>query len=289
MMTSRPRPHGFTLIELLVVIGIIVVLMGILIPVASHVRKSAYAASTQSQLLVIQQGIEAYQQVFGSYPGPVADNLLLPAMNPANAGGPLTSSENLVLGLLGGFKVAAPLTVPPTIQYDATLVGGGPSSLNPLKVQRYQSFVDPISAGLDPIKNGTVWLKWSDPAHANVNPGQFSDSPLPEFVDRFPDALPILYIRARVGATNVVPNFPTAGAPAAYNPAQLYMYPFAIKNPNGLVKQPTPVDFTNPQDYFGSLANINVPRQKDGYMLISAGIDRIYGTADDLTNTGKMK
>ena len=292
----RRRPHGFTLIELLVVIGIIVVLMGILIPVASHVRKSAYAASTQSQLLVIQQGIEAYQQVFGSYPGPLADTDLKGGgptpLSLADAGGPgikavITGSENLPLGLLGGLTLKAGI-----VTYDPKLVGQGPLSLNPLKVQRYQAFTDPTSAGLDPIKAGAAWIPWSDNvinAHANVNPGQFSDSPLPEFVDRFPDALPILYIRARVGATNVVPNFPTAGAPAAYNPAQLYMYPFAIKNPNGLVKQPTPVDFTNPQDYFGSLANINVPRQKDGYMLISAGIDRIYGTADDLTNTGKMK
>jgi prepilin-type N-terminal cleavage/methylation domain-containing protein len=31
----------------------------------------------------------------------------------------------------------------------------------------------------------------------------------------------------------------------------------------------------------------NTPRQKDGYILISAGIDRVYGTEDDITSFGK--
>lgn len=30
------------------------------------------------------------------------------------------------------------------------------------------------------------------------------------------------------------------------------------------------------------------PRQKDGYILISAGVDRVYGTADDITNFGAV-
>ncbi len=35
-------------------------------------------------------------------------------------------------------------------------------------------------------------------------------------------------------------------------------------------------------------SNIGVPRQKDGYILISAGPDRVYGTTDDLTNFGPV-
>jgi prepilin-type N-terminal cleavage/methylation domain-containing protein len=34
-------------------------------------------------------------------------------------------------------------------------------------------------------------------------------------------------------------------------------------------------------------APANTPRQKDGFILISAGIDRVYGTEDDITNFGK--
>ena len=291
------RVAGFTLIELLVVIGIIVVLMGILIPVAAHVRKSAYVASTQSQLLVIQSGIEAYRQVFESYPGPLADAQTQGGATPlmvTDAGGPgvkavITGTENLALGILGGLTPVVPATVPPTFKFDPTLVGGGPSSLNPLKAQRYQSFVDPVAAGLDTVKSGNSWLPWKNTAHSNVSvPAAYTDTAIPEFIDRFPDALPILYIRTRVGATNVVPGFPGAGS-SAYDPALLYPYPFAlaVTNPNGV--KPNTSDFPTAQSYFGSLANFNVPRQKDGYMLISAGADRIYGTVDDLTNTGRLK
>ena len=103
---------GFTLVELLVVIGIIAVLVGILIPVVAHVRQTAYAASTSSQLIVIQQAIENYKQTFDAYPGPLANSQLLPANNAPRYGGPFTGSENLVLGLLGGLKPGvAPIEV----------------------------------------------------------------------------------------------------------------------------------------------------------------------------------
>ena len=52
------RPDGFTLIELLVVIGIIVLLIGILVPVASKVRTSARVASTQAFLNSLSSAIE---------------------------------------------------------------------------------------------------------------------------------------------------------------------------------------------------------------------------------------
>ena len=38
--------------------------------------------------------------------------------------------------------------------------------------------------------------------------------------------------------------------------------------------------------YFENPSMPNTPRQKDGYVLISAGTDRVYGTPDDITNFG---
>jgi prepilin-type N-terminal cleavage/methylation domain-containing protein len=299
------QKRGFTLVELLVVIGIIAVLMGILIPVVGHVRTSAYAASTQSQLLVIQAGIEQYRQTFEAYPGPLPDSRI----QPATAAGTYTSSENLVFGLLGGWD-------PKTDTYSAALVGGGPASQNPLKAQRYQPFVDPISAGLDPIKpvsvvdpvtkvNVAQWVAWSDSAHQNIaNPGSYKDSSngvqhlsAPEFVDRFPDALPILYIRTRIGASGVVTDGATA-YPAGTNPAydrrqvEPYTFPKLPMPPqaNPPFSPSPPANFAMyAPEYFGTLADPTIPRQKDGYLLISAGIDRIYGTGDDITNGGKLK
>jgi type II secretory pathway pseudopilin PulG len=290
-LPRRDRLAAFTLVELLVVIGIIAVLMGILLPVVSHIKQAGYTSATANQLIVIQGGIEQYRQTFEAYPGPVPDAFLLPVANAANAGGPFTGSENLVLGLLGGLQVNPATGV---ISFNPTLVGSGPNSLNFLKPQRYPAFVDPVSAGLDTLKSGANWTVWS--THQNVSyPGKFTDTPAPEFVDRYPDALPILYIRARVGATGVVAlnangttTFPANTSPA-YNPWQLIPYNFPDLTSPGSASPPN-TDFANPQSYFGNLAdNFMTPRQKDGFLLISAGPDRRYGTADDVTNGGKLK
>jgi prepilin-type N-terminal cleavage/methylation domain-containing protein len=284
---------GFTLIELLVVIGIIAVLMAILVPVIGHVRQSGYVAATRARLLAIQNGIEAYKQRFEAYPGPLADSQLLPITNnPAALGGPFTSSENLVLGLLGGLKIANN-----QIQFDPTLIGRGPQSLNPLKIQAYDTMVDPVSAGLDTVKAGGAWKKWSDPAHPPLpNQSNYKDTDAPEFVDSFPDAMPILYLRARVGATGVVTDgskaFP-AGILPAYDVRFLNPYTFpALPIPtsaNPPWPSPKPTADLYAPEYFGTVADPHVAKQKDGFFLIAAGPDRNFGTADDLTNAGELK
>jgi prepilin-type N-terminal cleavage/methylation domain-containing protein len=66
---SRHSKHGFTLIELLVVIGIILILLGILLPVVAAVRTSARVADTQRQISNIASSIDRYFAEFGAYPG----------------------------------------------------------------------------------------------------------------------------------------------------------------------------------------------------------------------------
>jgi len=40
--------------------------------------------------------------------------------------------------------------------------------------------------------------------------------------------------------------------------------------------------------YFQNPSTPNTPRQKDSYILISAGADRVYGTSDDICNFGDV-
>jgi prepilin-type N-terminal cleavage/methylation domain-containing protein len=61
---------GFTLVELLVVIGIIVLLIGILLPVISAVRRSAEKNAGRLDLQTIGLALEAYRKDFGDYPRP---------------------------------------------------------------------------------------------------------------------------------------------------------------------------------------------------------------------------
>ncbi len=47
-------------------------------------------------------------------------------------------------------------------------------------------------------------------------------------------------------------------------------------------------NYTYPFDFRAALVSSSAAeaRQKDRYVIISAGVDRIYGTRDDLTNFG---
>ena len=86
---NNKRRGGFTLVELLVVIGIIVVLIGIMLPAISKIRLAAKATATDGQIKKIMSAIENYRQAHQSFPGPQGLTNVT------------TGTENLVLGLIG--------------------------------------------------------------------------------------------------------------------------------------------------------------------------------------------
>jgi prepilin-type processing-associated H-X9-DG protein len=62
------------LVELLVVIGVIVVMIGILLPVISRARQQAQAAKCMSNLRTLGQAMSAYVVETGHYPGAMAND-----------------------------------------------------------------------------------------------------------------------------------------------------------------------------------------------------------------------
>ena len=62
------RDSGFTLIELLVAMGIIVVLVGLLIPGIQIARRSAKKTQATSTILTIATALSSYNSEFGDYP-----------------------------------------------------------------------------------------------------------------------------------------------------------------------------------------------------------------------------
>jgi len=62
------RRDGFTLVELLVVMGVIMVLLGILFPVYSSIRRSQKVERTKAAVQAVASGVEAYQNDYGVYP-----------------------------------------------------------------------------------------------------------------------------------------------------------------------------------------------------------------------------
>lgn len=302
------RRTAFTLIELLVVISIIVVLMGILLPVIKSVQIQARAADTKNQIAHIGALFQAYYNDFNSYPGPIpntqlrgaAVNNVTTAENASNPPQPITPwdqtkitmAENAVLGLLGGLKPGATAG---QFTYSQGLLGQGPRSLGPVpkKVPAYGD-TNGLSAG--DYKD--------DVADAD-------DSIIPEFVDRFPQGMPILVMRARVGVVTtpggpVVTATPTTAA--QYDQTQVTPYTAAASGAyigegkvqegewtlafpqhgfNDAPSTASSVTTPYPLNIHAALRHPTLPdtpRQKDSFILISAGADRVYGTRDDITN-----
>lgn len=346
----RVRRAGFTLVELLVAIAIIAVLITLLIPTVGRIRRAAQVADTQALIAKLQNAIERYNQDFGAYPGPLPDSFVgsrgasavlrvvgtasnpnpppitqttpssVPVGLPSNpAAQPfvsITGAENLVLGLLGGL-VYNPSPVNPGIEFDPTRVGRGPASLNPAALKPTSAYIEPanLSAGLY--------------VYESVHPA--GDSIIPEFVDRFPDPMPILYFRAKRGATGIAGYGPAGTATnAQYDLAHNLAYTASMiglprtlganqrRGPTGgttagdgrnavilgthglrdvaepagsTVWDKTSPNYRYPFDlslYASDPSNRLSPRARDTYLLIAAGPDRIYGTADDITSFGQV-
>jgi prepilin-type N-terminal cleavage/methylation domain-containing protein len=381
---QRIRRGGFTMVELMMVITIIVILTTILIPVVSKVRKAAWVAGAQNQLQTLVAQIENYHGTFGAYPGPIPDDQIYCSKNGTTTTWPatvqaqgytitgfkadnstnntaafdltfgateivkVTQAENLVLGLLGGLKLTGS-NGNYSLVYDPSMVGSGPLNLNPNMPKKYSPFGE--------NKN----LSWRDVGGKRTgqfadDSGSASDTIIPEFVDTFPNPLPILVLRARKGVelptqngaepVNVIaPLTPPANTPLQqYQLKDIIGYTAADTNghyigvgryvkimdrsklpvaqkgneiPQGLQTvntaltggtassiEPTtqggrkyifPFDaygyFEDPSNRYDGTANPKkpgLPRAKDRFILVSAGADRVYGTADDICSFGAV-
>jgi prepilin-type N-terminal cleavage/methylation domain-containing protein len=333
--STNSRP-GFTLVELLVVIGIILILIGLLFPAISAVQKQARASATKQEMSRLQSACNAYYLEFRAYPGPLSENQVYPqqggcpvipvaadsvvgiyqlSQNPSNTTNTfkitngVTSSENLYLGLEGQLIYPGPNSTPVFWYTPPSSGPTGPASLNPANPGVHASYLNysPKETTYDSSSDGAAGLA-SNGGNANILPiaaGTATDSSIPEFVDHFSPARPILYMRARVGTTGMLytiagTSYPSSTVSTAcqYNEQQLQPYgwvqtmtynPPSSTTPSNQKMAVNPANFPtnstyNLSDfvYFANPAVTGTPIGKDGYILISAGPDGIYGDSDDI-------
>lgn len=287
-MKIIPPRRAFTLLEMLTVVGIIALLATILLPVISRVRNSARNADTSNTIAQIFKAIEQYKQDQGAYPGPLPNSDFSSNSGTSTSLG-MTMTENMVLGLCGGYEVN------PTVRVEEKNIGLGPMTLGPRadRQRRFSPYLDPSPGQLTPTKLGD---SWGANGKAGVN-----DSNVPEFMDRFAEAKPIIFLRANVGGFSIVKSnadygnntYPLpAKFPAQYELQWLRPYvdpasgsppktPFSASEwPSrtvGLMTVPA-----GPPAYFTQTSILDAARGQNGFLLISAGLDGIYGTSDDI-------
>lgn len=301
---SRPR-EGFTLIELLVVIAIIVLLISILLPVVGTVRVKAQVTQTQAEMDKLRAAIMNYYHDWNTYPGPLANDQLAGNVRAGQTGIPglnnVTSSENLALGLLGYLDAHYNPPGPPTLSLSpANSVSPPPNTfpprppnhdvlnLNPVQPKTYH-YIDFVPSELSQYghwPDPTVYVGVSPPTDSTGQNNPITDTTVPEFLDTINSGIgpmPILYVRANAGTPGIWYTAPATPV-QQYDISQFKLYGFTTPDPNDFPG--TGLTPASPWTQYLMNANLaGTPKGKDGFILISAGADRKYGTVDDIIVT----
>jgi prepilin-type N-terminal cleavage/methylation domain-containing protein len=252
----RRKRTGFTLVELLAALGIIALMVGLLIPALSMVRRTAKETKQKAQFTAIELALTAFKNDYGDYPG---SDWILPPAPWSDYCGAQKLAEALVGWDLLGFHPKSDFRSngrndDGEFIYDAN---------NPIF---FDLFFDtrPLAPNTFVICDvfGARKITLSD--GKTVKAGA-----------------PILYYRANTSGKTIH---------EIYN-AQHNDVLIQIKQQADNKEQPLSRPLGQFQYFYDYIRNPKIsarpwPYRPDSYILISAGADGIYGTSDDIRNFG---
>ncbi|MHC5184293.1 MAG: type II secretion system protein [Planctomycetota bacterium] len=322
---KRTRKNGFTIIELLTVMGVIAVLIGLLIPALGLVKDNAKRIQQKAQFHGIDVGLEIFKTEFGSYPNS-KDNLVPPASEAVGYTGANKLAEAMVgLDLLGfhpnaDFRSDGLNTI---IDNTGATLAGVPIYDTTGSTATWQNAEENLDARKGPfldLESANAFRM--DEVYAATHPvfpGNFSDNfnPPGAATPMYPLVLCDVYARKRSGTGSK-----KTGTPVLYYRAHtnfkvqdetldsngsgnvddddIYSYydnesllqlgmpddgtQFAVELstlPGGVV------EFFDNMIVNDQVQTVRRPFRADTYILISAGKDGDFGTADDIYNFDK--
>jgi type II secretory pathway pseudopilin PulG len=292
IVNQARKRRAFTIVELLTVMSIIVILIGLMVPALNKVRRYARDVQQMAQFNAIGTAVELFNNEFDGYP-------------PSNAVDPTNQAY------CGAMKLCEALMGQDLLGFHTNSVfrrdgmdAPGVSVLYPPKIDAMAPDLrdNNLKARKGPFlqaENANAW-RMRDIYGSNIGPFLGTSFVLCDVYDRQMQSgekmgMPILYYRADTANSFHDPNLAGSMTPVDSR-GNIYSY----WDNHALVQlgkpwQPAaggaasshalfdPVRFYQNTES-GQITTTHRPFRADAYILISAGWDSEYGTADDICN-----
>jgi len=290
----KREKKGFTLVELLTVLAIVALLVSLLIPSLTMIRNTAKEAKQKAQLTEIGLALTAFRDDYGDYP---PSYWMLPPPTPGP--GDYCGAQKLAEALLGrdllGFHPKSDWSATTPIFYPAPPIP--PQNLD----ERKGHYLELSTANV--FKLGDLYGPALTASPLNANTFVICDSFGVKKITIAPGqtakaGTPILYYRANTASKTIEP--PATFDQRIYNvsdnvplTSQLMSLADGQAHELGSAAGGYQFFYGNPTtNVIGYIQDPKVtarpwPYRADSYLLISAGADGHYGTADDICNFGK--
>jgi len=286
-IASNKLVWGFTLVEVLTAVVIIAIMLGVLMPALSQVKKLAGSTKQKAQLCSIEIGLNLYKNDMGEYPP--SHGWKPDSTSPADHNGYTYTGAHTLAEAMVGYDL---LGFGPNSKYDPFDTDDVYADAN----DRKGPYLDRTNIGVFEPNQIFKNIGSLDPnGHLICDVFSFKSEKIGN--KRCKIGTPVLYFRANLSPVNMQSKINQAFHPHTENVYNYFdnyysiatgTFPVNGKRDHKFYKSPadggTFYDFIMDPMIPKTSGTCGRPVRPDSFLLISAGYDGIYGTKDDICN-----